>query len=143
MSRLPNKRLKLTHKLGGIALPRRRAFFLCAFTSLHPRALRPQLKRDPLSGGSAVIRVLCSTLALLHCASFSAAQQAGSATGRLRGRVLTGVDSSALAGAIVSLDNRRVTALTDSSGRFEIDTIAVGVHSLTARYIQYNDSERS
>jgi carboxypeptidase-like protein len=90
-----------------------------------------------------VIRVLCSTIALLACASFSAAQQAGSGTGRLRGRVLTGVDSSPLAGAIVFLDNGRVAAVTDSIGSFAIDTVAVGVHSLNVRYIQYHDSQLS
>ena len=50
---LPNMRLKLAGALvGRIALPRWLASVSAAPTTLRLRALRPQLKRDPL-GGSA------------------------------------------------------------------------------------------
>ncbi len=48
---LPNKRLKLPGALvGGIALPRQRAFLSAAPPPCAGGALRPQLKRDPLGG---------------------------------------------------------------------------------------------
>jgi len=47
----PNQRLKLAGALAGrIAFPRWPAFVFCGSTALRQRALRPQLKRDPLGG---------------------------------------------------------------------------------------------
>ena len=48
----PNMRLKLAgaHKQGRPCVASVASLFVCGSNSLRPRALRPQLKRDPLGG---------------------------------------------------------------------------------------------
>ena len=46
---LPNKRLKLSGRsCGKNCVPSLASLFVCGSNSLRPRAVRPQLKRDPL-----------------------------------------------------------------------------------------------
>jgi len=81
-------------------------------------------------------------LALLMCLGPSIGLAQTTGYGRLHGKVVSGVDSSPLASAIVRISSTGTTkymTLTDSTGTFAVDTIRQGVYLLTVRAFMYRE----
>lgn len=95
--------------------------------------------RGALPAAATVLLLIASAVpAVAHAAAAppapGAAQQAQSTV--ITGRV-TDASGHALSGATVRLEPVGRSALTDNDGRFRIDRVSAGAHTLSARYIGY------
>ncbi|SKC61701.1 Carboxypeptidase regulatory-like domain-containing protein [Ohtaekwangia koreensis] len=87
----------------------------------------------------ASLRLLTSMVMLLTCALSELAAQS---TQTIRGKVVDGVSNTALIGVsllIVSSDDKVYGSTTDSEGRFRIDNVPVGRHTIRVTYIGYEE----
>ncbi|TLZ76664.1 MAG: carboxypeptidase-like regulatory domain-containing protein [Methanobacteriota archaeon] len=111
------------------------------------RALRPQLKRDPLGGG--VMRFWCilGFVAMQACShprlcdvapapAFAILPDTPPA-GLVRGVVIALPDSTPLPYAQVHVDSTSVWAMTDAHGRFVLTPVRPGAFILIVRMINY------
>ncbi len=81
----------------------------------------------------------CFALLLLVPVPLAAQRADPAASAPLPGIVLDHATDQPVVGAIVSIDELRLRAVTDSAGRFTFPALPAGVHSFTTKRLGYSD----